>query len=104
MNHLESQIVSLATVPPGRTVRVVSLTGGMTSEGRLRDMGLSLGTEVQVLVAGNRSPLLVAAGETRLAIEPDLARRVWVHCLDGERGRPGRHRKHRGWHHRWRMR
>jgi hypothetical protein len=39
---------------------------------------------------------LVAAGETRLAIEPDLARRVRVHRFGGACGRPGWGRRHRG--------
>ncbi|MCK4391568.1 ferrous iron transport protein A, partial [Candidatus Bipolaricaulota bacterium] len=73
-------------------------------ERRLRDMGLSLGSEIEVLVAGNRSPVLIAAGETRLAIEPDLARRVQVCRFGRPRGGRGRDRRHHGRGRRWRTR
>jgi hypothetical protein len=62
----------------------------------LSDMGLTLDSEIEVLVAGNRSPLLVAAGETRLAIEPNLAKQVRVRRFGGACGRRGWGRRHHG--------
>ena len=97
VTHLKNEVIPLALVSPGERARIVSLSEEKDVERRLRDMGLSLGSEIEVLVAGNRSPLLVAAGETRLAIEPDLARRVWVRHFGGPRGGRGRGRRHHGW-------
>jgi Fe2+ transport system protein FeoA len=105
VDELNGQPVSLAEVPAGQRVRVVSLTGGMESEKRLLDMGVDLNSEVEVIVAGKRSPVLLAVGETRLALEPDLAWLVQVqYCAgcgssrDQKHGRRhGRERRRHGW-------
>jgi Fe2+ transport system protein FeoA len=97
VTQFENEVISLALVPPGGRARIVSLSEEKDVERRLRDMGLSLGSEIEVLVASNRSPVLIAAGETRLAIEPDLARRVQVRRFGRLRGGRGRGRRHRGW-------
>jgi Fe2+ transport system protein FeoA len=74
------------------------LTGGMETEKRLSDIGLGLDSEVEVLIGGPRSSMLVAAGATRVAIEPELARRIRVCCHPGQRHRRRRGRRHRrGW-------
>ena len=96
MNEMNGRITLLAELLAGERARIVALNDGAETEKRLNDMGLALDSEIEVLVAGNRSPLLVAAGETRLAIEPDLARRVRVHRVGGACGRPGWGRRHRG--------
>ena len=93
---MNERITPLAELLAGERARIVSLNGGAETEKRLNDMGLALDSEIEVLVAGNRSPLLVAAGETRLAIEPDLARRVQVHRFGGTCGRRGRGRRRHG--------
>ena len=102
--QLRDETIPLALVPQGGRARIVSLSEEKDVERRLRDMGLSLGSEIEVLVAGNRSPLLVAAGETRLAIEPDLAKQVRVRRFSGPRGGRERGRKHHGRDRRWRTR
>ena len=104
MIQLRDETIPLALVPQGGRARIVSLSEEKDVERRLRDMGLSLGSEIEVLVAGNRSPVLIAAGETRLAIEPDLARRVQVCRFGGPRGGRGRGRRHHGRGRRWRTR
>ena len=96
MNEVDERITLLADLLAGERARIVAMNGGTETEKRLSDMGLALDSEIEVLVAGNRSPLLVAAGETRLAIEPDLARRVRVRRFGGARGRRGRGRRHHG--------
>jgi Fe2+ transport system protein FeoA len=94
---VHERIASLTDVAVGERARIVSLTGGLETEKRLSDMGLGLDSEVEVLIGGPRSPMLVAAGATRVAIEPDLACRIHVHCHH-RRGRS--HRRGRGWRHR----
>ncbi len=96
MNEMNGRITLLAELLAGERARIVALNGGVETEKRLSDMGLTLDSEIEVLVAANRSPLLVAAGETRLAIEPDLARRVRVCRFGGACGRRGRNRKRHG--------
>ncbi len=96
MNEVDERITILAELLAGERARIIAMNGGMETEKRLSDMGLALDSEIEVLVAGNRSPLLVAAGETRLAIEPDLARRVRVHSFGGACGRRGWGRRHHG--------
>jgi len=99
MDGPDERITSLTDVAVGERAQIVSLTGGAETEKRLSDMGLGLDSEVEVLIGGPRSPLLVAAGATRVAIEPDLARRIHVHCHHRGHGhRRGRGRRHRhGW-------
>ena len=96
MNEVDERITILAELLAGERARIVAMNGGTETEKRLSDMGLALDSEIEVLVTGNRSPLLVAAGETRLAIEPDLAKQVRVCRFGGLRGGRGRGRRHRG--------
>jgi len=96
MNEIDEHITLLTELLAGERGRIVAVNGGTETEKRLSDMGLALDSEIKVLVAGNRSPLLVAAGETRLAIEPDLARRVRVRRFGGPHGRRGSGRRHHG--------
>jgi len=96
MNEVDECITLLAELLAGERARIVAMNGGTETEKRLSDMGLALDSEIEVLVTGNRSPLLVAAGETRLAIEPDLAKQVRVCRFGGLRGRRGWGRRHHG--------
>jgi len=96
MNEVDERITLLAELLAGERARIVAMSDGTETEKRLSDMGLALDSEIEVLVAGNRSPLLVAVGETRLAIEPDLAKQVRVCRFGGPCGRRGWGRRHRG--------
>ena len=96
MNEVDERITLLAKLPAGERARIVALNGGPETEKRLSDMGLALDSEVEVLVAGSRSPVLVATGATRVAIEPDLARRVRVRRFGRACGQRGWGRRHRG--------
>lgn len=61
----------------GEPMRVVGFSQGMNIEKRLAGMGLSLGSEIHVLQreGGN---LVVALGNTRLALGCGLAQKVLV--------------------------
>lgn len=96
MNEMNERITPLAELLAGERARIVDMNGGTETEKRLSDMGLALDSEIEVLVAGNRSPVLVAAGSTRVAIEPDLAKQVRVRRFGGACGRRGWGRRHRG--------
>ena len=109
MNAQDQATALLADVPAGGRGRIISVSGGAETERRLTDVGLALGSEVEVLVTGRRCPVLVAAGETRVAIESELAQCVHIHSFDkqehgrnGDIARGGRSRRRRG--RRWRLR
>jgi Fe2+ transport system protein FeoA len=96
MNEVDKHITLLGELLAGERARIVALNGGTETEKRLSDMGLALDSEIEVLVAGSRSPVLVAVGATRVAIEPNLARRVRVRRFGGGCGRRGWGRRHHG--------
>jgi len=96
MNEVDEHITLLAELLAGERGRIVALNGGTETEKRLSDIGLALDSEIEVLVAGSRSAVLVAAGATRVAIELDLARRIRVRRFGGPHGRGGSGRRHHG--------
>jgi len=97
MNAMHGTGGPLTCISAGERARIVSLSGGTETERRLSDMGLALGSEVEVLVGGGRSALLVAVGPNRMAIEPDLAVHIGVVPAPSHgRHRHGRHRRREG--------
>jgi ferrous iron transport protein A len=62
---------------PGSPVRVVALRSGRNLDRRLSELGLNVGSVVQVVQrAGGK--LIVARGSTRLAIGGGIATRILV--------------------------
>ena len=100
MNTVREGTDRLLEMAAGEKARIASVSGGAEIERRLSDMGLALGAEVEVLVGGGRSTLLVAAGTSRMAIEPDLAMHIGV--TRGDRCRGGRRRRRWRGGKRWR--
>ena len=76
MNELKT--MSLTMVPPGKKVKVVSLAGGRGLWKHLADMGLSIGSEIELLNNGIPGPLIIGVKETRLAIGFGMARKIMV--------------------------
>ena len=74
----EPRILPLTMVLPGKKVRVISLAGGRGLVRHLADMGLNIGSEVEVLNRGAPGPFIVAVKETRLAIGFGMARKIIV--------------------------
>ncbi len=56
------------------------MTAGPDLQGRLMGMGLFVGTRFQLLQGGCAStkPLILAVGETRIALGPEIARMIVV--------------------------
>lgn len=46
---------------------------------RLADLGMRTGVEVRVLQAGPEAPLLVAVLDARIAVNYDVAKRIYVY-------------------------
>ncbi len=78
----------LTMLPPGRPARVVEVRAGRQLRDRLAGMGLVPGRVVRVL-RDNGGPLLVAVGETRLAVGRGMAHKILVTetALQGEPAR-----------------
>jgi len=73
-------VMPLSHVPPGTEATVARLSGGGTFQNRLLSMGLNIGCRVRVLRGSNGAggPVLVALGQTRLAIGRGMADRILV--------------------------
>ncbi|MFH1625867.1 MAG: FeoA domain-containing protein, partial [Pseudomonadota bacterium] len=71
-------IIPLTTVSPGERVQIEAFNGGGEMARRLTDMGLNLGTEVQVINKGNPGPFLIAVRGARLGIGRGLANKIMV--------------------------
>jgi ferrous iron transport protein A len=67
----------LALAGEGATVRLVAIQGGQRTAHRLAELGLTPGVTVTVL-RDNGGALLVAVGDTRLALSYGLAQMVLV--------------------------
>ena len=68
----------LAMVKAGERVRCVQLNGGRGLQARLASLGLLPGTELTVVCADTRGPILVAIGESRIALGRGMAHKIMV--------------------------
>jgi len=68
----------LAMATPGERVRIVGFMGGRGVERRLTSMGLNQGAEVEVIKSSGPGPLIVASGETRIALGFGMAQQILV--------------------------
>ncbi|NVZ09426.1 ferrous iron transport protein A [Allochromatium humboldtianum] len=72
----------LAMAGEGERVRIRTLQGGKGLARRLTELGLNPGTEVRI-VARQGCGLVVARGETRLALGCGMAVKILVEAIDG---------------------
>ncbi|MFA7382419.1 MAG: transcriptional repressor [Desulfurivibrionaceae bacterium] len=70
--------LSLQYAANGEQVRIVSILGGREVQARLSDMGLSVGSCLEIVSNHSSGPLIVASKGTRLAINAGLARQIMV--------------------------
>ena len=71
-------VMPLAALFSGRRARIVSVRGGRGVAEHLNNIGLGVGTEVEVLRQGAPGPFLVRIKETRLAIGQGVAGKIMV--------------------------
>jgi len=62
----------------GEQVLIVEILGGRTVKARLTDMGLAVGTCLEVVNNHATGPFIVAVKETRLALSADIAGKIMV--------------------------
>lgn len=65
---------------PGDEGIVITMRLGSELQGRLMGLGLFVGSKVRVLQGGNgkNKPLLLAVGNTRFAIEREIAETIMI--------------------------
>ncbi|MDR3181639.1 MAG: ferrous iron transport protein A [Planctomycetaceae bacterium] len=75
-----TKVVFLHTFPCGSHGTIVEIVAEPELQGRLMGMGLFAGTRFQLLQGGKQSalPLILAVGDTRIAIGPEIAQNVLV--------------------------
>jgi len=70
--------LSLQYAANGERVRIVTILGGREVRARLADMGLAVGTCLEIVSNHSSGPLIVASKGTRLAINAGLAKKIMV--------------------------
>ena len=81
-HHFRSEkICNLCHFPHDTTGTIVNIIADLELQGRLMGMGLFVGTRFQLLRNGNRYsnvPFILAVGETRIAIDYQIAEMILV--------------------------
>ncbi len=75
----QPRVIPLSAAFPGRKMRIISLGGGRGLQQHLINMGLDIGSEIEVIQRGAPGPFLIAVKETRLAIGFGMAQRIMVY-------------------------
>ena len=80
MTFRPKKVEYLANCPPGGVGTVVDINMETELQGRLMGMGLFVGVRFRLLQGGNgsRKPLLLAVGDTRIALGCELGRCILV--------------------------
>ncbi len=80
--EVESKMMPLSIASPGEKVRLVAIHGGRGARRHLADLGLTLGTTLEVVHAGTFGPLTVSVNGSRLALGRGMARKIMVEPLE----------------------
>ena len=75
---MREAVIPLATIFSGQQARIVSIDGGRGIREHLVNMGLDVGSRIEVIKHGSPGPFLVSVKETRLAIGQGIAQRIMV--------------------------
>lgn len=77
-NSNTSQIFPLGMASEGEIVKIVSVVGGKNLAKRLMAMGIVADTQLQILQRQPGTGLVLARGETRLALGAGMANKILV--------------------------
>ena len=82
----QQDILPLHRLQPGQCGTVVSVAGGRGMQYRLISMGLSVGSRLRVLRSAGKGhgPVLVATGQTRLALGRGMSHHILVRAESQE--------------------
>lgn len=75
---MDDGVAPLSTLHSGSRGTVIALQGGGGFQERVTDMGLFVGCEVEVLGGGDGGRMLLAVGDTRIALGHGMADKVLV--------------------------
>lgn len=78
LNHIKNMPIALGMVKVGSLVKVVDIIGGKNLLKRLLAMGLMEDTQLQVLHQQKGTGVVIACGETRLAVGVGMASQILV--------------------------
>jgi len=80
MTSTPNMLMPLTMLPPGQVGRIVQIHAGQRLKQRLMGMGLAPGNTVRVL-RDNGGPLLLAVGESRIALGRGMAHKILVQAV-----------------------
>ena len=80
----EKALIPLTNIERERRVVIERLPSCRESRHRLISLGLRIGREIRVLRIGNCGPVLLAAGDSRLALGHGMAMQIMVLPVEGE--------------------
>ncbi|MDR2168651.1 MAG: ferrous iron transport protein A [Planctomycetaceae bacterium] len=74
------KVIYLSAFPQGESGTIVDMTADAELQGRLMGMGMFIGTRFKLLQGGltSHKPLLIAIGETRIALGYEIAKTILV--------------------------
>ena len=78
MAAMNDGVLPLSTLRSGNRGTVIALQGGGGFQERITSMGLFVGCEVEVLGGGDGGRMVLATGETRIALGHGMADKVLV--------------------------
>ena len=70
--------IALSDAPESTELVICALEGGHCFYNQLSSMGLNTGRRIKVLSSGGRGPVLVMAGDARLAVGHGMAKKIFV--------------------------
>lgn len=73
-------IIPLTSIATGQRVQVTSVSAGRRAKHRLASFGLIPGTQLEI-IQSQCGPMLIAIGDTRIAVERGIAHKVLVQPL-----------------------
>jgi Fe2+ transport system protein FeoA len=83
-NFKKTQKCFLTELPAGTRSRIKDVLGGGAIKKRLEDLGLRIGSQIEVVSAQFlRGPVTVKVGNTTLAIGHGMAGKIEVECING---------------------
>jgi len=78
--------IPLDSARPGERVRVAGYLGGRRSRARLSDLGLTPGTELEILTS-NGGPVMIACRGSRIAVGRQMASKLTCRPVETDKGR-----------------
>ncbi len=81
---LPGKSLPLAMASVGERLRVTAIRAGRSAETRLIELGIPVGREIEVVQRQARGPMVVAAGDARVALGFGLSSKVFVTPIKGD--------------------